>query len=408
VIPAAFRVRSFRFQWPSDLLTSWAFEMETIVLGWYLMSRTGSVLLLSVFASLQYGGTLAAPLFGVVGDRLGGRATLCVMRGVYTGLAALLATLALAGWLTPGWALAVSAVAGLVRPNDLVLRTMLIGETIPPAALMGAIGISRAITDSARIAGALAGASLSALLGVGATYLLVTAFYGASLALTFGVATRPAATDPAASPPLGAAAPSGWRDLRDGLVHVVQTPALLAMMLLAFLVNVTAYPISHGLLPYVAQRVFLTDAAGLGWLAASFALGGLVGSMATVVTGGPARPARVTLVGIGLWYAALLGFGRLRRLGPGVAVLLVAGLVQNLAMISMTATLLLHAGGGFRGRVMGVRTLAVYGLPLGLLAFGVLVEHIGYSLTLTLASGVGLVFTALIAVRWRGSLWDRR
>jgi hypothetical protein len=25
----AFRVRSFRFQWSADLLTSWAFEMET-------------------------------------------------------------------------------------------------------------------------------------------------------------------------------------------------------------------------------------------------------------------------------------------------------------------------------------------------------------------------------------------
>ena len=27
---APFRIRSFRFQWPADLLTSWAFEMETL------------------------------------------------------------------------------------------------------------------------------------------------------------------------------------------------------------------------------------------------------------------------------------------------------------------------------------------------------------------------------------------
>lgn len=30
---AAFRVRSFRFQWSADLLTSCAFEMETLILG---------------------------------------------------------------------------------------------------------------------------------------------------------------------------------------------------------------------------------------------------------------------------------------------------------------------------------------------------------------------------------------
>jgi hypothetical protein len=32
---APFQVRSFRFQWPADLLTSWGIEMENLVLGWY-------------------------------------------------------------------------------------------------------------------------------------------------------------------------------------------------------------------------------------------------------------------------------------------------------------------------------------------------------------------------------------
>jgi len=81
---AVFRVRSFRFQIPADLLTSWAFEMETIILGWYVMVHTGSVLLLTAFASLQFLGTLAAPMFGVLGDRLGARIMLCVMRVTIT------------------------------------------------------------------------------------------------------------------------------------------------------------------------------------------------------------------------------------------------------------------------------------------------------------------------------------
>ena len=67
---APFRIRNYRFQWPADLLTSWAFEMEALVLGWYVMVETGSVLLLIVLASLNYGGTLIALLFGVIGDRI--------------------------------------------------------------------------------------------------------------------------------------------------------------------------------------------------------------------------------------------------------------------------------------------------------------------------------------------------
>ena len=51
---APFRIRNYRFQWPADLLTSWAFEMEMIILGWYVLVETGSVLLLTVFASLGY------------------------------------------------------------------------------------------------------------------------------------------------------------------------------------------------------------------------------------------------------------------------------------------------------------------------------------------------------------------
>src|SRR5260221_13169367 len=68
---APFRVRSYRYQWPADLLTSWAFEMETLILGWYMLVETHSVGMLTVFGALLYGGTLISPLVGVLSDRVG-------------------------------------------------------------------------------------------------------------------------------------------------------------------------------------------------------------------------------------------------------------------------------------------------------------------------------------------------
>jgi MFS family permease len=408
---AAFRVKSFRYQWPADLLTSWAFEMETLILGWYVMVHTGSVLLLTTFGSLQFLGTLAAPMFGVLGDRLGGRTMLCVMRASYGLLAALLAVLALAGLLTPASVLVVAALSGIVRPNDLVMRNSLIGDTIPPDHLMGALGMSRATMDSARIAGALAGAGLSAALGIGTAYVFVTSFYAASLALTFGVARGRPVADPSggrsrpARGALGMSRPSSWRELLDGLVHVWTTPKLLSAIWLAFLVNLTAYPISSGLLPYVARTIYRIDAGGLGWLVAGFALGALVGSIAMVVTGGPRHPERSTVINIAIWYALLLAFGHVRTLAAGILVLVVAGLAQSIAMISMSATLLGAAGHGFRGRVMGVRTLAVYGLPLGLMTTGALVDWLGFPATVTICGAIGLSSTLLIGARWRASMW---
>jgi MFS family permease len=404
---AALRIRSFRFQWSADLLTSWAFEMEVLVLGWYVMVNTGSVLMLTAFGSLQFVGTLAAPFFGVLGDRLGGRTMLCAMRASYAGLAGALAILALTGELTPVWVLILAGLAGIVRPNDLVMRNTLIGETIPSAHLVGALGMSRATSDSARVGGSLAGAGLSTALGLGSTYLVVTALYVASLALTFGVARRAPMADPAVKPGVSLPGPTGWQDLKDGLGRVLWTPELLALMLLAFLINLTAYPASSGLLPYVARHVYQVDATGLGWLVASFAFGGLLASVVTVLTGGTRHPERATLLATAVWYVLLLGFGHLRSMAAGLLTLLVAGFAQNVAMIAMTASLLAAAGAGFRGRVMGVRMLAVYGLPLGLIGSGVLIEHVGYPLTISTAAGIGLLFTVVIGVRWRADLWRR-
>jgi predicted MFS family arabinose efflux permease len=407
LIPAALRVRSFRFQWCADLLTSWAFEMETVVLGWYIVTHTGAVVFLTVFGSLQYVGTLAAPMFGVLGDRLGGRTMLCAMRAAYVALAALLTTLALAGMLTPGWVLAVAALAGVPRPNDLAMRNTLIGATIPAGHLMGALGLSRATGDSARVFGALAGAALSTTLGLGRTYLFVTAFYVASLVLTLGVSRSPSRSDPAAAARPGSALEGTGRDLREGLVHVARTPILLAMILVAFLVNLTVYPTTNGLLPYVARRIYQVDATGLGWLVASFAGGGLVASIVTVLTTGARHPERTTIVATAAWHVAILVFGHLESMGAGLVTLFLAGVAQNVSMIGVAGTLLTGAEPRFRGRVMGVRTLAIYSLPVGLLLAGLLIDRRGFPLTNTLFALVGLVVTAWIGLRWRDVLWRR-
>src|SRR3982074_1746995 len=77
---APFSVRSFRFQFPADMATSWGIEMENLVLGWYILVETGSVLALTMFWALLYLGTLLAPVFGMAGDRIGHRTILCAMR----------------------------------------------------------------------------------------------------------------------------------------------------------------------------------------------------------------------------------------------------------------------------------------------------------------------------------------
>ncbi len=404
-----FRVRSFRFQWPADLLTSWAFEMETLILGWFVLVETGSVLWLTAFGSLQFLGTLIAPMFGVWGDRLGRRTLLRALRSIYALLAAVLMALGLFDVLTPVYVFVVAALAGLVRPSDLVMRNSLIGDTMPAEHLMSAMGVSRTTMDSARIAGALAGAGLFATLGIGAAYIAVTGCYVASLLLTLGVSrVRPDDVESvAAGRQRGEPAPprSPWRDLKEGLAYIWASPKLVAVMSLAFLVNLTAFPVSHGLLPYVAKEVYLVDENGLAQLVATYAVGALTGSLAMAWRGGARHSSRFMLINIVIWYLLLLGFGQLSEPVSGASLLLLLGFFQSIAMISMSVTLLTTASPRFRARVMGVRMLAVYGLPVGLLASSLFVEGLGFPGTVLVYGVTGIAFTLLIAVRWRRVIW---
>jgi MFS family permease len=400
---APFRIRNYRFQWPADLLTSCAFEMETLILGWYVLVETGSVLLLTLFASLTFIGTLIAPMFGVVGDRIGHRDLLAMMRATYAVLAATLMTLALTGYLTPFYVLVIVATMGLVRPSDLGVRGALVATIMPHDQLIGAISISRTTVDTARIAGALSGAGLFAALGMGPAYVAIVSLYIVSTLLTLCVVapSKPHPIDEVAD---GALRRSPMRDLKEGMAYVWTTPRMRAAIWIAFLANLTAYPLSNGLLPYIAREIYGTNQTGLGYLSASFAVGSLVGSILLSLIGG-VRVARLMIGATVIWYATLLVFAQMQTVPAAIACLMLAGFSQSLTMISIAVILMRTASEHFRGRVMGVRMLVIYSLPLGLLAAGSLIDEIGFAATGTLCAATGLALMLAIVMHWRGDLW---
>jgi predicted MFS family arabinose efflux permease len=401
---ASFYHRSFRFQWMADLSTSWAFEMETIMLSWYILVETKSVLLLTLFASTQYIGTLFSPMFGVMGHRLGNKRVYCAMRACYTTLGAVMMLLILAGALTPLYVFIICSLMGLVRPSDLVLRYALIGETMPSAQLMAATSVSRTTQDSARVIGALAGAGIVAALGLGVAYVVVTCLYAASFLFSLHVdRARPDTPHAGTSAALDI---SVWRDLREGAAHVWRTPQLLAAMSIALLVNLTAFPLTTGLMPYVAKEIFHTDQTGLGYLAAGFAFGALLGSIFLSRFGQTLPPARMMIGFCAAWYAMLLIFAHVPQLAGGVCMLVLTGCAQSLSMVPMSAMLLRGAGPRFRGHVMGIRMLMIYSLPIGLVIAGPLITRYGYRATAIIYCAIGLAATAWIALRWRAHVWQ--
>ena len=249
------------------------------------------------------------------------------------------------------------------------------------------------------MAGALTGAGLVALLGMAPAYVAVAALYATSVFLTLKAASGARTTH------VKVTSTSPWRDLKEGARYVWATPHLRAVMLLAFFLNATAFPLFNGLQPYVAKEVFFTDQRGLGFLVAGGALGALAGALVISRHGGAFRPARMMLTGCMLWYTFMLLYACMPSFEAAWLVLFLAGCAHSTSQVPMTAVLLRNMDEHFRGRVMGIRMLMIYGNMIGLLSFGPLIGAIGYPLTATLYCAFGIAMTALIALRWRQYLW---
>jgi MFS family permease len=396
---APFSVRSYRYQWPADLAASWAFEMEVLILGWFVLVESGSVFLLVVYGSLQFIGAALSPFIGVLGDRWGYKTLFIAMRVVFVLISVVLLLLAAADMLTPLLVIALAVVVGVLRPCDITIRFALIGQALPANQLIGALGISRITVDSARMAGALFGVGIFAAFGLVVAYVMITAMYLACLLLSFGVAgaDRTLLAKRTPSSPL--------QDLQQGFRYVSSKPELVGATSLAFWINVFAYPIGIGLLPYVANNVYQAPQAMLGWLGAAYAFGSLVGSLVVSSNRIAMGSGRLMIVSAAIWFSLGGVFAFNEASSVGIVLLVLMGFVQSLCVTPLVAVMLQSTEPSYRGRVMGIRILAILGLPIGLMLSGPLIELIGFGGTISLYSLVGLLGALSMVRLWRTQLW---
>ncbi|MGE3247939.1 MAG: MFS transporter, partial [Beijerinckiaceae bacterium] len=254
--------------------------------------------------------------------------------------------------------------------------------------------------------GALTGAGLVAALGMGPAYAAVTALYVVSCALTLQTGGRPPEDAPAAAQPAAPVQPqSPLRDLKEGFVYVWTTPYLLGTMMLAFFLNMTAFPLFNGLQAYVVKAVYNADQATLGAITACAATGALAGSIFMTRYGSVLRPSRAGIYSAMVWFVVLFVYSRIETPQWGMAVIFFAGVCQATGMISIATVLLRNSDQKFRGRIMGVRMLAIYGNMPGILLAGFLIPRFGYQNVALAYCLFGAATTLAIVWRWRDVLW---
>ncbi len=397
---SAFRGRDFRYLWLSDSVVSCSEQMEFLVLAWFILQETDSPFLLGLYAALRFTGTLFSPLYGIVVDRYRRERLLRVVRFGFAASAIVILSLVLWGILGVWHVFVLVGIVGMARAFDTVTRQTVIPDIVPREGIMNAVALTRSGRDIMQIVGPMIGGVLLNSYGMAWSYVAIVGMYmaGAVLALRLQVPNQPISAR---------SSESVLSNLGQALSYVRTREVVLGLLLLAFLVNLSGFPLNNGLLPVYAKDVLGVGAVGLGQLLGAYSVGSMLGSVTIAALPRLRRPGVVmTLTGIG-WHGSILALALIAWFGPAMGVLALAGLTQSFTMVTMSMLLLRVTSPEIRGRVMGLRSLAVYGLPLGLLASGFLAEIRGASFALVANGLVGIIFGVAVAVATRG-VWRYR
>ena len=198
-------------------MTSSALEMETLVLGWYILVGTGSVVMLTMFGALLFLGNASVSV-GVVADRIGQRRLLSILRTLYVILSSVVVLVILLDKLTPELVLVIALLSGLVRPSEHGTRTFLMASLVPAALLLTATSLTRTTVDSARVVGALVGSGPFAVVGIAATYLVILMLFCVGLVFTFAISVQTLQEHGGRGLRVIIGFP--WEQLREGLGYV--------------------------------------------------------------------------------------------------------------------------------------------------------------------------------------------
>ncbi len=386
------RFGNYRFVWSSEALSLWAIEMEIIVLAMFVLRDTNSPLLVGLIGALKFAGTLLGPLYGLMVDRFDRKRLQVSVRIFGVVLASILTTLIINDTLQLWHAYLIVTAGSMVRMLDLVLVQALTADAVPANSLHGAIGLSRSTLDGARVVGALAGGTIFELLGLDVAYISITVLY-----LFATVAALKVETSTTASKVRNASIKSG---LLEGLSYVRKSKFLPGLIFFSFLIEFSAFPVVNGLMTVVGDELYELGGTGIGLLAAVASLGALSGATCIGIRKNLANPTRIMIIGSTIWHFIMLLLALTPPLWLFALMLFIWGFSGGTTFVAMVVGLLRATPAETRGRVMGIRSLGIYGLPLGLLLGGWIAEESGSAAMIATLGGLGFIATLAAILKW--------
>lgn len=389
---SSLRHTDFRYLCSGTFMMSAGQWIQQVTLGWLVYDLTGNSMLLGSLNGLRALPFLVTgPMAGVAADRMDRKRLLLRTQWVLIVTAVLMGALVASGLLQVWHVFVFTLITGIAWTFTEPVRQSMIPSLVPKEDLANAIALNSGGFNLMKIIGPALGGLMIALFGAGGNFFVQAIAYSGVLLMIYWMHVPPTSERARRS--------SAMANLKEGFAYVWSTPAVLALMTLAYVPRIFAVPYQT-LMPVFQKDVLKVGPEGLGILMAAPGVGALISVLLLASLGNSLRRQGLFLVGsiIILGFFLIL-FSQITYFPLALISLVLVGIFQMLFLASTNTILQMIVPDELRGRVMSLYMLDRGFMPIGAMFAGVTAHFIGAPLTVAIMGAVVIVLAVLVA--WR-------
>jgi len=384
-----FSQRNFRLTWSSVMLGGMGQQMETFILGWYVLTITDSPFLVGLVGSSRIAANLMALYAGAVVDKLPRHLILAVVGLGWTSTAVFMLFLLKTDLFEIWHVFAIAFVGGIGRTFAMPSGQSLVADSVAPERIPNAVALINTGMDVNLIFGASIMGFLFHAYGIEGAYFMITAVYATSGVVALFIRVPRSR--------IVRAQESVWRMIASGLMYVKRNQILWAALALAVIINLTGFPLHTTLMPVFAKEVLDIDERGAALLIMAFGIGALIGSLTWASIGSTKNTGKRLLAAVIVWHASMAVFSMSSSLPLSLGILVITGMAFSSTLVLILTTLLRSSSPEYRGRITGLRVLAIYAHTFGSMTAGGIAGLWGAPTAATINGIVGILLILALA-----------
>ena len=365
-------------------------QMETIVVVWYVLNLTDSPFLVGLTATARLGFNFLALFAGATADLVPRRTLMIIIQAILASLALVMLVLIVSGLIEVWHIFIITLGGGLARIFQMPTAQSLAVDSVSTDRIPNAVALINAASNIALVAGPILGGLLFDLFGPEGAYVLVASLYIAS-----GLATMLMGVIRMSETQKGE---SVFTLVAQGLRYVKGEQLLWSALLVAVIFNITGFSFHTTLVPIFARDILDRDSVGLGILISSFGIGGLVGSMFWASIPNLKHIGLFCILAVMGWHSTMILFAVSTNFYLSVGILVVTGMMFSSSLVLVLTVLMKTGRPEFRGRLMGLRTLAIYAHAFGSLGAGAVAGALGAPASAVLSGVFGIAMMVVLTL----------